>query len=251
MGQRGPKKGSPQPLQFDTETGAAVFTVTMRNNGPRRGESYRLLVDLEDFAALTAWTWTPVWQTDRERFGKGKNNNKDHVYFLTDIPLSDGRYKRTSMHRFIMERHRSIASGQLVGFQDHNYFDLRKYRLRVGTQAEINQRMRKTVKKTTSAFRGVSFEWRYGSPRRWIAQASRNNRLHRIGFYPPVAAGELQAARDYDCFVLANFDNPNPNFPASDYTVEQVAAFKRNLVPVKSCTMETLPSPPCQRVNAA
>lgn len=220
-----PVRSKPQALTIDEATGAAILTVTMRRKGPRQGETYRLLVDVEDFPMVSTLTWTPMVQKARARCCDGRsNNNKDHVYFVTSVRQSDGNYKGVSMQRLVMGN----PFGELVGFRDHNYLDLRKTQLYVGSQKQVNERMRKTVKPTISQYKGVSFKAYYsGKFGRHIAQASNGGKQPiRIGTFPPTPQGEIAAARAYDCFVLANFTNPNPNFRASSYSVEEITAYK-------------------------
>jgi hypothetical protein len=244
-----PVRLNPPAMTIDETTGAAILTVTMKRRGPRQGETYRLLVDVEDFSMLSALTWTPMYQKDRGRCCDGReNHNKDHIYFTTMIRQSDGKYKLTQMQRLIM----GSPHGKLVGFRHHNFMDLRKSQLYVGSQKDVNQRMRKTVKPTISQYRGVSFESCGNGQRRWIAQASVNNKVRKI---KKVTAnnpnGELICAQAYDCFVLANFENPNPNFRASSYSDKEITAYKldRNGKRISPSVLSVMPSATTRRTG--
>ena len=232
MGLRGPKS-SPSPIV--TIDGATFVVVP----------AFPLVrIDAEDAERVGRHKWTGTYQKNGRRSGKGKNNNRDHVYFCTSITKPNSRQSTANLHRFIMAEQLAAApKGSIVGFRDHDYFDLRKMQLQLLSRQQSNQRMRKTVKRTVSPYKGVSLEWRYGSPRRWIAQASLNNRVRRIKVVAPnIPDAQLICARAYDCFALANFDNPNPNFPASSYTVDEIQAYKLDASSVMDDVMTIKPS---------
>lgn len=150
------------------------------------------------------------------------------------------------MHRLVM----GAMRGQLVQFRNHDFYDLRKSQLRIATQSEVNQRMRKTAKPTASDYKGVTFEERGSKGSRWIAQAHFAGRVHKIkertGNDPQA---EIVCARAYDCLVLANFDNPNPNFPATDYSTAEITAYKVTAKPIIRHVCAVKPSPNVHRIQ--
>lgn len=202
-------------MVIDSRTGAAILMTQPTRIHP----AYRLLVDVKNFLWLSQFKWTPVRTKNGSRTDGRTNNLKDHVYFNTAIRTDDGRYRNLSMHRLIMAN----PHGKLVAFVEHNYFDLRESQLAVVNQKQVNEHIRKTTKPTASGFKGVTFEWRYGRPRRYIAQASHHNKLHRVGVYPPTPEGEIAAAHAYDLFVLANYSNPWTNYPVETYKASEFA----------------------------
>jgi hypothetical protein len=58
----------------------------------------------------------------------------------------------------------------------------------------------------------------------------------------------MLCVKAYDLFVLANFDNPNPNYPASHYTSAEIESARLHSDPVTSDVCKVRPSPPACRL---
>jgi hypothetical protein len=199
----------------------------------KKHPAYRLLIDVKNFDRVTQFTWSPITQKDYPRADGRNSHFTDHLYFVTNV-YEEGFTTMLSLHKFIIG---TISHGMKVGFAHNDYFDLRESQLTVTTKKQVNEAQRKPIRPTTSEFKGVSYYNRSkeGIRDRYTAQGSHHNRMIRVGQFPPTRDGEIQAARAYDMFALANYLHRNLNFPASDnagcdlsaYTVEYLTRDKR------------------------
>lgn len=123
----------------------------------KKGEE--ILVDDCDFEELNRFRWSL---------------DKDG-YAIRDIKLERGKYKRTTMHRFIM----NTPTGHDTDHINHNRIDNRKENLRVCTRSENLQNM--SIKKSnTSGTTGVYWDIKNN---KWRAQIQLLGKLKTFGRY--------------------------------------------------------------------
>lgn len=96
------------------------------------------LVDDEDYERLV-------------KFKRQYNNQRNYAHRAIHISEAPGT-KIISMSCEILE------TDKLVDHKDHNGLNYQKYNLRICTYAQNTQNSRKTKKKTSSMYKGVSFE---------------------------------------------------------------------------------------------
>ena len=145
------------------------------------------IVDLEDFKYLNLFKW----------FAK----IDDRTYYAARIENG----KKIYMHRQIMQP----PCGYVVDHINHQGFDNRKVNLQVITVAENNYNSRKTSKKTSSQYKGVSLN---KSTNKWRAVICINGLDMHLGYYDC----ETEAAKVYDEaakkyrgeFAVLNFTTP-------------------------------------------
>ena len=94
---------------------------------------------------------------------------------------------RIWMHRVIMNE----PKGLLVDHINHNGLDNRKANLRAVTKWQNAQNRRKTRRKTTSKYKGVSWNKR---DKRWVAELRANDVCMNLGSFK----NEVEAAVAYD-----------------------------------------------------
>jgi hypothetical protein len=97
------------------------------------------------------------------------------------------------MHRAILER---IIGKQLletiaIDHINHDGLDNRRKNLRIATKSENNMNTPKRIAKTTSKYKGVTWNKQHN---KWQAQIRVNNKHIHIGYYK----NEEDAAREYD-----------------------------------------------------
>lgn len=133
---------------------------------------FTALVSPEDFAAVSARKWTA-------------DVRMNQVYAVRrDGPR--GQQRRQYMHRSIL----GAAAGPHVDHANSDGIDNRRGNLR-GATAQQNAANRRAQEKTSSPFKGVSFNKRL---KKWHAYVNRHGKREHIGFF----ATEADAARAYD-----------------------------------------------------
>lgn len=142
---------------------------------------YTAVVDAEDFAALSAFTWHPL-------FG-----SRGRVYARRTVRV-DGRRRTILMHREIARPARGVD----VDHADRDGLNNRRSNLRLVT---VSQNMANAVKRdgrVSSRFKGVSWD---AERNRWRARLGVRGAYRFIGRF----AAEEEAARAYDVAALAAF----------------------------------------------
>lgn len=127
----------------------------------RRDGSIRAyaLVDDEDFAAVSRWSWHLSKRGYPERSTKRR-----------------GRHVKVKMHRFLLGLTDPSSEGEHISL---NKLDNRRCNLRVATRAENGQNL-PLAANNTSGHRGVS--WSKKS-QKWYAYANVRGRMHGLGLY--------------------------------------------------------------------
>lgn len=119
-----------------------------------------------------------------------------------------GRRGKIYMHRFIL----SPADGIDIDHIDHNGLNNSRANLREATSAENSRNTKKRASKTSSAFKGVSWD---SLACRWKAQISCNRRHKHIGLFTSerdaAAAYDAHAAALFGKFAHLNFEALNGN----------------------------------------
>lgn len=134
-----------------------------------------VLVDSKDFEWLNQWKWT------YHKTGYAVRNKH--------IRLGFKKYKSEfiRMHRLIT----SCPKDMVVDHINHNTLDNRKENLRICTRKQNQQNMNKTVKKTSSIYKGVYF---CKQKNKFHSRIKTTNKYFHLGFY----INEIEAGKAYD-----------------------------------------------------
>ena len=154
---------------------------------------------------LTQNKWAMVDREDYEEVNKhrwhisgGANTN----YTATRI-----NRKKIRMHRLVM----NPKKGECIDHVNGNGLDNRKENLRICSHMENNRAIPKTKNKTSSKYKGVTADKRYG---RWIVQITHNYKKITLGGFNT----EEEAGRVYDKLALKHHGEfASLNFPKEDY----------------------------------
>lgn len=144
------------------------------------------------------------WQT-RKNYAARKDKDRKHIY----------------MHRLIAERKigRSLNTGEIIDHVNSNKLDNRRGNIRLVSNIENCENTMKPVrintnKKSTSRFKGVSFNKKLG---KWRAQITYHGITNHLGYFD----NEEDAAKAYDMNAIAFFGNhAKLNFPNERYAWE-------------------------------
>jgi hypothetical protein len=146
------------------------------------------IVDPEDYEYLSKYKW-------HVKEGKNTFYAVRHYYFK-------GVHKYVRMHREIIKAPDNL-------FVDHinlNGLDNRKANLRLATKTQNSQNVPKTKRKTSSKYKGVSYQTR---DRVWRAKIKINRRDKNLGSFK----NEIDAAKAYDRAARKYFGEfARPNF---------------------------------------
>ena len=123
-----------------------------------RLDAERILLDPED----EHLRWAYVWQQDRDGYAYSARLRSAH--------------KPSFLHRMIL----SPPPGEMVDHINGNTLDNRRSNLRAVDCRTNGQNRVKMPANNTSGFRGV---WFNAKRQRWIAQAKKDGRVHRIGSF--------------------------------------------------------------------
>lgn len=143
---------------------------------PLRSDKYPelfALVDEEDFALVSAYTWSPT-------------KDVSTFYAKTKVRDDEGRWHTIKMHRLIL----GLDGPEITDHRDGNGLNNTRKNIRPATYAENanNRRLRVTNR---SGYKGVTKAYR---GKRWqVAITSKGVRYH-IGYFPDPISG----ARAYD-----------------------------------------------------
>jgi len=138
---------------------------------------YEALVDDEDYERVVEFNW----------FVCIKPHSRV-IYAQRHGPRNKGTRATIGLHRFILK---VSDSNTHVDHINHNGLDCRKSNLRKCTRSENCRNRRKTTRKTTSRFKGVSFDAESG---RWLAQIWVGKRNRKLGRFKT----EIEAAKSYN-----------------------------------------------------
>jgi hypothetical protein len=140
------------------------------------GEGEWTIVEPKDYYWLSNFNWT---------FEGGK---KEKCYYaVRNTKTETGQTKTIRMHRDIM----NAPSGLLVDHRNRNPLDNRRANLRLATHSQNMQNREKIGKKTTSRFKGVSFDKKKNL---WRADICYRGKIIFLGYFE----NEIDAARAYD-----------------------------------------------------
>jgi hypothetical protein len=155
-------------------------TIPLSQNGDKHKGKYFAMVDDEDYDYLMQWIWYASVKKRNVYARRGKTTNGS-----------------ASMHRLLM----NPSSDKQVDHIDHNGLNNQKSNLRICTHSE-NQRNRRTLKKVTSKYMGVSMhkeervsrEGRAWTYILWHAQLN----VHQKAVYSKYFKTEIEAALAYN-----------------------------------------------------
>jgi len=139
------------------------------------GEGQWTIVDVDVYYQLGQFKWSAV--------GNDKKNYAVRVLRKTEF----GRIKPMYLHREIM----NPPEGLLVDHRNRDSLDNLRSNLRIATSAENVRNRQKTTRKTSSQFRGVSFN---KNRQKWTAHIQYNGKTIFLGRF----TSEVEAARVYD-----------------------------------------------------
>lgn len=139
--------------------------------------------------------------------------NGINVYPLREKKIGPKRTIRSSLHREIMKPRK----GKLIDHRDNNTLNNLRSNLRQATYSQNAMNRPKTKSKTSSKYRGVS--WNIGHKKLQVRiEWEHNGRRFRktIGYFD--RDKEEEAARAYDCAALKyHKEFARLNFPREDY----------------------------------
>ena len=150
------------------------------------------MVDDEDFERVNQFKWCVC---------KSRNGN---VFYATRKMIIEGKRKTERMHQFI------LGNNPLKPYIDHEDGDglnNQKYNLRPCTHSENMMNQKKTNKKRTSIYKGVSWDKRAN---KWRVYIQVNGKLIYLGLFKI----EIDAAKAYDIAAIkyhGEFRNLNFN----------------------------------------
>lgn len=155
-------------------------------------QGYVALVDDEDYEELAKYTWHAV---------VGRRT----VYAYRFGPRKEGR-KHIPMHRSLL----NAPADMDVDHIDGNGLNNTRANIRLATTSQNNGNRAKTVRKTYSRFKGVTW---YKRENRWVAQIVTNNKRRYLGIF----TNEEDAARAYDKAALEQWGEfAKLNFPRNE-----------------------------------
>ncbi len=117
--------------------------------------------------------------------------------------------KTVTLHRFLLNLHAEskLIVDHINGFRADN----RRANLRMTTYTSNQHNVKRNSKRNSSGFRGVG---KHSQCNKWQASVNVDKKLKYLGLYDTAE----EAARAYDRFVIANFDeHAFTNFDRSEY----------------------------------
>ncbi len=139
------------------------------------------LIDDEDYPLVSQYKW---WAHRAGRRWYAVSAWRD---------VEAKRQRPLNMHRLIMD----AQPGQEVDHKEHyeDYIDNRKSNLRLCTRAENSHNFRKTLKLTSSQYKGVCWDKCF---KKWGVQICVNGKINWVGYF----TNEDEAARAYNTVAL-------------------------------------------------
>jgi hypothetical protein len=138
------------------------------------GEGQFTIVEPSDYYSIRHFKWFV-------------NGNGTSFYAVRSVITGPGETGLVGMHREIM----NFPEGFLVDHKNCNSLDNRRENLRLATHAENVQNRRKTSRKTSSRYVGVSFHKKKG---KWMAVIGHKGKNIWLGRFD----NEIEAAKAYD-----------------------------------------------------
>jgi hypothetical protein len=138
------------------------------------------LVDDSDYTRVSTYRWRPA-----------KSHNT--FYAQADTYRADGKPTTVGMH--------SLLTGyRRTDHEDHNGLNNQRYNLRGATGQQNMANSSKRDARTSSRYKGVSWNTRHG---KWYAQISINGKQRHLGCF----ADEAKASHAYDVAAIKAFGN--------------------------------------------
>jgi hypothetical protein len=158
------------------------------------GEGEYTIVEPPDYYKYGKYKWI-YW-------GNGKNN-----YAIGELKIGHRKTKQVGMHRVIM----GAPKGKVVDHINGDGLDNRRANLRLATRAQNIYNRRKTTKKTSSRFVGLSFNKKSTM---WDGCIQYKRKKIHLGRFK----NEIDAARAYDRAAIKYYGEfARLNFPREDY----------------------------------
>jgi hypothetical protein len=157
--------------------------------GGKYGVGCVALVDDEDFEKVNKFKWRAI--KDRK------------TYYVIRTKYVNGKKRKISMHRFIMNTPRKLE----VDHIDNNGLNNQKYNMRNCTHAQNMMNINK------GKMKGVTFKKSHNKYVYWCAQIRVNGKNKHLGLFPYTDEGKVAAAKAYDNAAkqyfgeFANFNN--------------------------------------------
>jgi hypothetical protein len=142
------------------------------------------IIDPENLEWVNQWRWSLNWG------------------YVIRGETKTGKMVQFRLHRMVMGLTHEDR-GLEVDHINHDRLDNRRSNLRIVTRAGNNQNQ-PSVRGSTSRFRGVSWEQ---STRRWVAQAMKDKRTHKIGRF----RDEVEAAKAAEAWRAIHFPYAVPD----------------------------------------
>ncbi len=156
-------------------------------------QGYVALVDDEDYERVSQFKWFA--DLDKNEVVYAKRQVRLHK-------RTNSKYRAQRLHRFIL----GVTDPKInVDHKDHNGLNCQKENLRRCTSQQNSWNSRKSARKRTSKYKGVS-KHTFG---KWVANIMDNKKLRYLGIF----SQEIDAAKAYDAaaqqvfgeFALLNF----------------------------------------------
>jgi hypothetical protein len=152
--------------------------------------------------------WTMLDPKDYYVYGhlKWSVGGKDgKFYAIRGVKTGPDEIKFKPMHREIM----NAPAGLLVDHRNRDSLDNRRENLRLATPSQNSYNRQKSKSKTSSRYRGVTFDKHAG---KWIARIKYQGKTIWLGYFD----NEIDAAKAYDAaakkyygeFAMLNFPEP-------------------------------------------
>ncbi len=129
------------------------------------------LVDSGDLQKVSAWSWSAM-----------KTRRKDKFYAVATVN-----------NKFAYMHHLILGSTNQVDHKNGNGLDNRRENLRFATPSQNQMNRNKTLRKCTSAHKGVAFREK-GRVKHWYAYITVSKKQMSLGYF----ASEIQAAHAYN-----------------------------------------------------
>lgn len=146
---------------------------------------YTALIDDDDYTKVAAFSWYAA------EYGRERGRS---IYAQREIKNSDGSTTCLKLHQMLFPP----QPGMIVDHRDGNGLDCRKENLRYATRLNNGSNKRKTIRPSTSKYKGVC--WRKDA-NCWRASIRVRGVLKSLGNF----LNETEAAQAYDRAAMENF----------------------------------------------
>lgn len=169
------------PRQYNVRTPLAVIGPSIAYIPLSKG--LFAVVDSEDVALLSNWTWCAVWV----------DSPRTH-YAIRNSRTVEGKRRKIRLHEVILG---SCAGKTVDHIQPGNGLDNRRANLRFATRTQQNANMR-IPRTNRSGLKGVHFD---KARKKWVAQIQVAGKMRSLGRY----LDALEAKRAYDSAAMEAF----------------------------------------------